>query len=46
MDLQTREDTSHPILIGSATLALFRFYISGFVMLFTRRRETAESSRI
>ncbi|MEP2102452.1 MAG: PepSY domain-containing protein [Parasphingorhabdus sp.] len=36
MDLQTREDTSHPILIGSAALALFGA-ILGFVMLFTRR---------
>lgn len=37
MDLQTREDTSHPILIGSAALALFGS-ILGFVLLFTRRR--------
>ncbi len=37
MDLQTREDTSHPILIGSAALALLGS-ILGFVMLFTRRR--------
>ncbi|WP_339688816.1 PepSY domain-containing protein [uncultured Parasphingorhabdus sp.] len=37
MDLQTREDTSHPILIGSAMLALLGS-ILGFVMLFTRRR--------
>ncbi|WP_109354897.1 PepSY domain-containing protein [Sphingorhabdus sp. EL138] len=35
MDLQTREDTSHPILIGSAVLALFSS-ILGFVLLFTR----------
>ncbi len=35
MDLQTREDTSHPILIGFAALALFGS-ILGFVMLFTR----------
>lgn len=43
MDLQTREDTSHPILIGSAALALFGS-ILGFVLLFTRhsrkRRKT------
>ncbi len=38
MDLQTREDTHHPILIGSAILALFGS-ILGFVMLFTRRRK-------
>lgn len=37
MDLQSREDTSHPILIGSAALALFGS-ILGFIMLFTRRR--------
>ena len=37
MDLQTREDTSHPILIGSAALALTGS-ILGFVLLFTRRR--------
>lgn len=37
MDLQTREDTSHPILIGSAAIALLGS-ILGFVMLFTRRR--------
>jgi len=36
MDLQTREDTSHPILIGSAAIALLGS-ILGFVMLFTRR---------
>lgn len=38
MDLQTREDTSHPILIGSAAIALLGS-ILGFVMLFTRRRK-------
>ncbi len=38
MDLQTREDTSHPILIGSAALALMGS-ILGFVMLFTRLRK-------
>ena len=37
MDLQTREDSNHPILIGSAALALFGS-ILGFVMLFTRSR--------
>ncbi|ATW02890.1 PepSY domain-containing protein [Sphingorhabdus sp. YGSMI21] len=42
MDLQTREDTSHPILIGSAALALLGS-ILGFVLLFTRhkRRKTS-----
>ena len=35
MDLQTREDSSHPILIGFAALALLGS-ILGFVMLFTR----------
>ncbi len=43
MDLQTREDTSHPILIGSAAIALLGS-ILGFIMLFTRsarnRRKT------
>lgn len=38
MDLQTRENTSHPILIGSAALALFGS-ILGFIMLFTRRKK-------
>jgi len=38
MDLQTREDTSHPILIGSAALALFGS-ILGFIMLFSRRKK-------
>ena len=38
MDLQTREDTNHPILIGSAALALLGS-ILGFSMLFTRRRK-------
>ena len=42
MDLQTREDTSHPILIGSAALALVGS-ILGFVMLFTRRRRRTAS---
>ena len=37
MDLQTREDTSHPILILFATTSLLGS-ILGFVMLFTRRR--------
>lgn len=35
MDLQTREDTHHPILIGFALLATLGS-ILGFVMLFTR----------
>lgn len=43
MDLQTREDSSHPILIGSAAIALLGS-ILGFIMLFTRsarnRRKT------
>lgn len=38
MDLQTREDTSHPILIGSAAFALCGS-ILGFIMLFTRRKK-------
>ncbi|WP_417620640.1 PepSY domain-containing protein [Parasphingorhabdus sp.] len=42
MDLQTREDTSHPILIGSAAIALIGS-ILGFVMLFTRRRRRTTS---
>ena len=42
MDLQTREDTSHPILIGSAALALLGS-ILGFVMLFTRRKRRTAS---
>jgi hypothetical protein len=42
MDLQTREDTSHPILIGSAALALLGS-ILGFVLLFTRRRRRTTS---
>lgn len=42
MDLQTREDTSHPILIGSAVLALLGS-ILGFVMLFTRRKRKKAS---
>ncbi|WP_417612595.1 PepSY domain-containing protein [Parasphingorhabdus sp.] len=37
MDLQTREDSSHPILIASAALALLGS-ILGFVLLFTRRQ--------
>ena len=37
MDLQTREDTSHPILIIFAIISLLGS-ILGFVMLFTRRR--------
>lgn len=36
MDLQTREDTSHPILIIFAVISLLGS-ILGFVMLFTRR---------
>lgn len=43
MDLQTREDTSHPILIGSAVIALAGS-ILGFVMLFTRRRRRRSSA--
>lgn len=38
MDLQTREDTSHPILMGSAVLALIGSTL-GFIMLFTRRKK-------
>ncbi|PHR21661.1 MAG: hypothetical protein COA41_00700 [Sphingopyxis sp.] len=37
MDLQTREDSSHPILIVSAALALLGS-ILGFVLLFTRHQ--------
>jgi hypothetical protein len=37
MDLQTREDTHHPILIGFATLALVSCLI-GTALLFRRRR--------
>lgn len=44
MDLQTREDTSHPILIGSAAIALLGS-ILGFVMLFTRRRRKRRAVR-
>ncbi len=38
MDLQTRKDTSHPILIFFAAIALLGS-ILGFYMLFTRRRK-------
>ena len=44
MDLQTREDTSHPILIGSAAIALLGS-ILGFVMLFTRRRRKRSAAK-
>ena len=44
MDLQDREDTSHPILIGSAAIALLGS-ILGFVMLFTRRRRKRRAAR-
>lgn len=44
MDLQTREDSSHPILIGSAALALLGS-ILGFVLLFTRRRKSQAKRR-
>lgn len=37
MDLQTREDSSHPLLIGFAALALSTSVI-GFVLLFRRRK--------
>jgi len=37
MDLQTRKDTSHPILIVFAVISLVGS-ILGFIMLFTRRR--------
>lgn len=36
MDLQTREDTSHPLLIGSAALAL-TMVLLGTVLMFRRR---------
>lgn len=44
MDLQTREDTSHPILILFASISLLGS-ILGFVMLFTRRRRKRSMSR-
>lgn len=44
MDLQTREDTSHPVLIGFASLALFGS-ILGFSMLFTRHRKKTKVGR-
>jgi uncharacterized iron-regulated membrane protein len=38
MDPQTREDTSHPLLIGAAALSLVGV-ITGSVLLFARRRK-------
>lgn len=40
MDLETREDTSHPLLIGSAALSLLGV-LMGVVLLFRRRRVRA-----
>ena len=40
MDLQTREDTSHPILIIFAALSVFGA-LMGTVLLFRRRRRAA-----
>lgn len=37
MDLETREDTSHPLLIGSAALSLLGV-LMGIILLFRRRR--------
>lgn len=37
MDPQTREDTSHPLLIGMAVIGLAGSLL-GFIMLFTRRK--------
>lgn len=37
MDLETREDTSHPILIGFAALSLVSI-LFGSVLMFRRRR--------
>lgn len=42
MDLQTREDTHHPILIAFAAVALGGTFI-GFILLFRRRRSLRRS---
>jgi len=38
MDLETREDNSHPVLIGFATLAMLSVLI-GLILLFRRQRK-------
>jgi len=43
MDLSEREDTSHPILIGSAALSLTGA-IFGCILMFRRRKSRAEAS--
>jgi hypothetical protein len=42
MDLQTREDSSHPILIGFGTLALVSVLV-GLILLPMRRRRTGKT---
>lgn len=44
MDLQTREDSSHPILILFAMISLIGSVL-GFVMLFTRRKRKRKQSK-
>jgi hypothetical protein len=41
MDLQMREDSSHPILIGFAALALVSVLV-GLILLPMRRRRTSK----
>lgn len=43
MDLQTREDTSHPLLIGFAALAFFGS-LMGTILLFRRRKAGIRSN--
>ncbi len=43
MDLQTREDTSHPILIAFAALSLFGAML-GCILMFRRRRSRREAA--
>jgi hypothetical protein len=44
MDPQTREDTSHPLLIGAAIVSLVRV-VTGIVLLFSRRRKRNRRAR-
>ncbi|MGH6652710.1 MAG: PepSY domain-containing protein [Sphingopyxis sp.] len=45
MDLQTREDTHHPLLTGFAAVSLVTVVL-GFVMLFIRQRRRKSRSRL
>ena len=45
MDLQTREDSSHPVLIGFAGLSLISLLMAFWLLIARQRRKSARHAR-